>query len=298
MLGHKVFERLHRSFPDSWCTLHGAPTDPPLNRVELFQDRRVISHVDVLHTFEFHAMLRKFRPDVLVNCVGVIKQRVAANAALPSIRINALLPHELAALCAEWDGRLIHFSTDCVFSGRRGGYSELDISDAEDLYGRTKYLGEVATPNALTLRTSIIGRELKDHTSLLDWFLSQRGKTVRGFRRVIYSGVTTNQMADLVARVIGDTPMLSGLYQVVSEPISKYDLLKLVRDAYEVDIEIEPDDREISDRSMRGDKFRHATGWRAPSWPEMVRELALDLTPYKQWSAASLDGARGERQHV
>ena len=288
MLGHKLFQQVSGTHPETWCTIRGTTDKPPLQAVELFQSNQVISSVDVLQPATLRDLLRRLRPHVIVNCVGVIKQRDAAKAAIPTIRINALLPHELAELCLEWGGRLIHFSTDCVFSGRRGNYRETDVTDAEDLYGRTKYLGEVVAPNAVTLRTSIIGREISEHRSLLDWFLFQHSRAVRGFRRVIYSGITTNEMAKVVAMIINDYPQLSGLFQVVSEPISKYDLLSLVRDAYQVPTIVEPYDGEVSDRSMCGDKFHEATGWRAPSWPEMIAALAADPTPYAAWSAATV----------
>jgi dTDP-4-dehydrorhamnose reductase len=184
-------------------------------------------------------------------------------------------------MAARWGGRVIHFSTDCVFSGKRGGYTEEDPSDGEDLYGKTKFLGEVAVANALTLRTSIIGRELTEHRSLLDWFLAQNHNTVRGYRRVIYSGVTTNYLAELVASIIQEHPGLHGMYQVASEPISKYNLLSLLRDAYRLDVEIVPDDGEVSDRSMKGDKLLAAIGYRCPPWPVLVRQLAEDDTPYE-----------------
>jgi dTDP-4-dehydrorhamnose reductase len=182
-----------------------------------------------------------------------------------------------------WGGRVVHFSTDCVFNGHRGNYSEEDVSDAEDLYGKSKFLGEVTVANALTLRTSIIGRELTEHRSLLDWFLSQNHKTVRGYRKVIYSGVTTNHLAELVASIIQKHPGLNGLYQVASEPISKYDLLCLVREAYQLDVRIEPDDLEMSDRSMRCDRLREAIAYKCPAWPVLAHQLAEDTIPYESW---------------
>jgi len=243
--------------------------------------------------------LEGWAPEVIVNCVGIIKQRPEAHSAIPSILINSLFPHRLAEAADAWGGRVIHFSTDCVFSGRKGGYREGDPPDAEDLYGRSKLLGEIAGPNAITLRTSIIGRELTQHRSLLDWFLSQEGRKVRGFQRVIYSGITTNEMANVVTRIIADFPKLSGLFQVASDPISKYDLLELIREAYRLEIAIDPDDREVSDRSMCGDKFREAVGWQAPSWPKMVREMAADPTPYREWgSIRPLKGIERERIDV
>jgi dTDP-4-dehydrorhamnose reductase len=294
MLGHKLFQRLQAEYPETYCTLRKSPQEVPLDVIPMFQSDRVIPHVDVVDLEPLRAVLRSIQPHVVVNCIGVIKQRQAANAAVPCIRLNALFPHELAALCAEWGGRLIHFSTDCVFSGRRGAYRETDPSDAEDLYGRTKFLGEVDVENAVTLRTSIIGRELTEHRSLLDWFLSQGDRPVRGFRRVIYSGVTTNEMAKVVSMLIAQQSQLSGLFQVVARPISKFALLNLIRDAYGVSTTIEADDVECSDRSMAGDKFFHATGWRSPSWPELVRDLAADPTPYAAWTKQ--DGTAIEEQ--
>ena len=165
---------------------------------------------------------------------------------------------------------MIHISTDCVFSGRKGAYREEDPSDAVDLYGRSKFLGEVATTNALTLRTSIIGRELSEFRSLLEWFLAQRGKTVQGYQKSLYSGVTTNYLAGLVARLIESHPGLHGLYQVASQTITKYDLLCLIRRAFRLDIEIQPVEGEIADRTMRADRFLAATGCACPSWPELI----------------------------
>jgi dTDP-4-dehydrorhamnose reductase len=178
---------------------------------------------------------------------------------------------------------VIHFSTDCVFNGKRGCYTEDDSSDAEDLYGRSKYLGEVAADNALTLRTSVIGRELSQFRSLLEWFLAQNGKTIRGFRRVIYSGVTTNYLARRVGDLIAGHPSLSGLYQVTSAPICKYDLLCLLREAFKLDVEIVPDENEVSDRSMAGDAFLRDTGYQSPDWPGLIAELVNDTTPYEKW---------------
>jgi dTDP-4-dehydrorhamnose reductase len=283
MLGHKLFQVLRDHFPGTVATTRAGVTQPPANRISLLHGSDVVIGIDVNDFDGLRVRLRQWSPDVIVNCVGVIKQREAASSPIPSLTINSLLPHRLAEAAMEWGGRVIHFSTDCVFSGRKGRYTEDDLSDAEDLYGKSKFLGEVATMNAITLRTSIIGRELSQHRSLLDWFLSQNGSSVRGFRRVVYSGITTNEMANVVTTLISDLPTLSGIYQVASEPITKYELLKLIRDAYGLDIEIAPDDREVSDRSMIGQRFTDVSGWRAPSWAEMVQRLAADPTPYESW---------------
>lgn len=285
MLGHKVFQTLSATLPDVSCTLLGRKAEEAYRRIDLFQTPRVLDSIDITDFARLADLLEEMRPQTVVNCIGIVKQRAEANEAIPSIEINSLLPHRLVETCRPWAGRVIHFSTDCVFSGRRGGYTEEDVADAEDLYGRTKFLGETAADNAVTLRTSIIGRELFHFRSLLEWFLSQNHRTVKGFRGAIYSGVTTNHMADLVAQLITHHPGLSGLYHVVAEPISKYDLLCLVREAYDLDVEIVPDDEFQCDRSMKGDKLRNAIGYVAPPWPELVRQLAEDPTPYGDWRA-------------
>jgi dTDP-4-dehydrorhamnose reductase len=285
MLGHKMFQVLRERLTGTFCTVREDVRKPPFDRVEFLQGEHIVPGVDVTDFPALEETLSAFRPEYVVNCVGVIKQRAEAVSSIPSITINSLLPHMLAQMAARWGGRVIHFSTDCVFNGTRGGYTEEDISDAEDLYGKTKFLGEVAGPNALTLRTSIIGRELTEHRSLLDWFLAQNHKAIRGYRRVIYSGVTTNYLSELVASIIQEHPGLNGLYQVASEPISKYDLLCLLREAYQLDVRIEPDDLEVSDRSMRCDKLRVAIGYQCPPWPALARQLAEDNTPYEKWLA-------------
>ena len=285
MLGHKLFQILRERFPGTLATTLEDVRKPPLDKVGLLHGNDVITGLDVADFGGLQRTLAGVKPDFIVNCVGIIKQRLEAASPIPSITINSLLPHKLAVLAKEWGGRVIHFSTDCVFSGKRGAYVETDQSDADDLYGKTKFLGEVAGENALTLRTSIIGRELVEHRSLLDWFLAQNHKSVRGFKRVVYSGITTNEMAEVVTLVIRNYPTLAGLYQVVSEPVTKYDLLGLIRDAYGLDIEIVPDEKEVSDRSMKGDRFRAATGYVAPPWPSLVKRLAEDPTPYREWSS-------------
>lgn len=283
MLGHKMFQVLRERLDGVFCTIREDARKAPLERVEFLHGDDVVQGVDVTDFAALEAILSAFRPEFVVNCVGVIKQRAEAVSPIPSITINSLLPHKLAQMAARWGGRVVHFSTDCVFSGRRGEYTEEDHSDAEDLYGRTKLLGEVTVANALTLRTSIIGRELTEHRSLLDWFLAQNHKTVRGYRNVIYSGVTTNHLADLVASIIQDHHGLNGLYQVASAPISKYDLLCLLREAFQLDVQIEPDDLEKSNRSMKCDRLREAIAYKCPPWPVLARQLAEDRTPYDKW---------------
>jgi dTDP-4-dehydrorhamnose reductase len=283
MLGHKLFQNLRKRCPGTYCTIRGRVNDGALREVDLFHRGCVIENID---TGEFAALARlllEHKPGVVINCIGIVKQRDAARQALPSIAVNALLPHQLAELCGRWGGRLIHFSTDCVFSGKRGGYEEDSFADAEDLYGRTKFLGEVAAGRALTLRTSIIGRELAHGESLLEWFLKQNHKRISGYTRAIFSGVTTNYMARVVESLMKDHPNLAGLYHVASTAISKFELLCLLRKAYALDVEITPDPDFFCDRSLKGEKFTKATGSISPPWPELVADLANDDTPYGKW---------------
>ena len=283
MLGHKMFQTTLSQFPDTKCTTLGDLSASPLSGATLFSLEKTLQKMNVMEFDSFAKRIRGQKPDFLINCIGIIKQRDAAKAAVPSIFINSLLPHKLAELAREWGGRVIHFSTDCVFDGKRGGYTEDDFSNAEDLYGKSKFLGEVAGENALTLRTSIIGRELSSFASLLEWFLAQKGKTIRGYKKVIYSGVTTNYMAELVCKIIKDHPTLNGLYQVTSPSINKYDLLCRLKEAYKLDVEILEESDTVSDRSMVGDKFVKATGYSIPKWEHLVEQLVTDPTPYEDW---------------
>jgi dTDP-4-dehydrorhamnose reductase len=283
MLGHKMFQTLTARFPGAACTIRTSLKEVPKGGRDLFKAGEVVEHVNAMDLSRLEDVLRERRPDFLVNCIGIVKQGSEAESPLPCIMLNALMPHKLVELASEWGGRVIHVSTDCVFSGRKGSYREGDVSDADDLYGRTKYLGETASPNALTLRTSIIGRELSRFRSLLEWFLSQRGGAVRGYKRVIYSGVTTNYLATVVGKVIEEHPSLHGLFHVASAPISKHDLLHLVRNAFGLHIEIIPDEAEVSDRSLIGTKFLTATGLECPPWPVLIGQLVADPTPYDQW---------------
>ena len=212
------------------------------------------------------------RPDVVVNCVGLVKQLADANDPFQALPINALLPHRLAALCQAIGARLVHISTDCVFSGTKGNYLESDFPDAYDLYGRSKLLGEVDYPHAITLRTSIIGHELTGHRSLVGWFLAQQ-KSIKGFTKAIFSGLPTVELARVVRDVVLKRPELHGLYHVAAKPINKFDLLNLVAKVYGKDIEIIPDESLVIDRSLNADHFKEATGYVAPDWPELIQRM-------------------------
>jgi len=283
MLGHKMFQLLRQQFPKTFCTIRGSIEDEPVRQIGLFQNGQVVERFDATDFAGVEHLLLENRPSVVVNCIGLIKHRPESTEAIPSITVNSILPHKLAEFCQRWGGRLIHFSTDCVFSGKKGNYREDDLPDAEDLYGRTKFLGEVTSGSALTLRTSIIGRELLHSGSLLEWFLSQSHKRVPGYKRALFSGVTTNHLAQVVGDLIRDHPNLSGLYNVASQTISKFDLLCLLREAYDLDIEILQQDEFSCDRSLRGEKFAAAAGYVCPPWLELVSQLANDDTSYNKW---------------
>jgi dTDP-4-dehydrorhamnose reductase len=270
MLGHELCRRFTRE-QDVFVTLRTSAAGVQSN---VFNRARLITGVEATNETAMRRVLDHVKAEVVLNCIGVIKQRDEAKNATVSIRVNSLLPHVLWEWCSANAARLIHFSTDCVFSGRKGAYIETDVPDAEDLYGRSKLLGEITGAPGLTLRSSIIGRELGSQRALLEWFLAQAGKTIRGYRRAIYSGFTTTEMARIVDRIVHLHPNLHGVWQVASAPISKYDLLCLVRDKFALKVEIEPFDDFVCDRSLNADRFNATTGYVPPTWDKMIEELA------------------------
>ncbi|MCC6532427.1 MAG: SDR family oxidoreductase [Burkholderiales bacterium] len=282
MLGHKLWQRLAPRLGDVHATMRGRRVQ--FAHCPLFQYDALYEGVDATSFAAVAAVLDRVRPDVVVNCIAVTKRRDAAVDPLTSIELNAALPHRLAGWAADHRARVIHFSTDCVFDGREGRYTEDSLTNAQDLYGRTKALGELAAPHTLTLRTSFIGREIGARTELLEWFLAQRGRRIQGYRRAYYTGVSTLYMADLVADLIVRFPALSGLYQVASPVITKYELLGLAKGAYNLEVEIVADDSVVVHRDLDGTRFRLATGIEVPPWHRMIQALAEDPTPYDRWS--------------
>ena len=267
MLGNAVIRVL--SEKTDW-QVHGTVRNEGAKR--FFQEsiaKRLLAGVDVEQQDSLTQAFIRIRPDVVINCVGLIKQLANVEDPLQTIPINSLLPHRLARLCELSGARLVHISTDCVFAGDKGGYREPDPSDAIDLYGRTKYLGEIAYPHTITLRTSIIGHELQSNHGLVDWFLSQQERC-NGYTKAIFSGLPTVVLAKIVRDVVIPNKELSGLYHVAAKPISKFDLLKLISDVYGKFIDIVPDDRLIIDRSLNADRFKSATGYEAPEWPTLI----------------------------
>lgn len=246
---------------------------------EKYQDKLLLG-IDVTDIASIEQAIIEAKPDVVINCIGLIKQHDIAKQHVAAIEINALLPHQLAALCDQYNTRLIHFSTDCVFDGKQGMYLETDLPSATDLYGRTKCLGEINYGRHLTLRTSIIGHELDSAVSLVDWFLSQRG-AVNGFSKAVFSGLPTCYIAKLLADNILYKPEICGLYHLSVEPIDKHSLISLVADIYGKEIEINESNQLVIDRSLNSSSLRQALDLNVPSWRELIEFMHNDyLTRY------------------
>ena len=245
------------------------------NVSQFFSDQfaeRLIVGCDVKNHDTLVKVFAQARPDVVINCIGLIKQLADTDDPLQAIPINSLLPHRLARLCGLAGARLVHISTDCVFSGAKGRYLEADFPDADDLYGRSKFLGEVDYPHAITLRTSMIGHELSGNHSLIGWFLNQQ-VSVKGFTRAIFSGLPTVELSRLIRDVVIPRPDLHGIYHVAADPIVKHDLLHLVAEVYGKSIKITPDDTLVIDRSLDSTRFCSVTGYIAPQWPELIHRM-------------------------
>jgi dTDP-4-dehydrorhamnose reductase len=277
MLGHKLIQYLRASF-DVAGAIQTAGPDSKLKK--LLPDTKLYCNVQAEHLQSIVDAIDDWRASIVLNCIGVIKQTKAASDPVPSIAFNALLPHQLAQLTTARKAKLIHFSTDCVFSGKRGNYTEDDSPDPIDLYGNTKLLGEVHAPGALTLRTSIIGHELRGHLGLIDWFLKQRGGHVNGFAEARYSGLTTLALAEVVAQVMQSHADLNGVWHVSSNPISKFDLLQIVNRVYGSGIELVKDQSFVCDRSLDSSRFRERIGWKPATWEDMIISMHAEAASY------------------
>ena len=270
MLGNTLFRYLAE---DKNMTVHG--TIRSRTSFQYFPNRlfsQLIPNINVENNESLESVFNIIQPEVVVNCIGVVKQLAESKDPLISIPINALFPHKLAALCEMRGARLVHISTDCVFSGAKGDYLESDFPDANDLYGRSKFLGEVDCSNTITLRTSIIGHELLGQRSLLNWFLSQQ-HSVKGFTKAVFSGLPTIELSRIIRHFVIPNPLLRGLYHVASKPITKYDLLQLIAKTYKKTIDIIPSDSLVIDRSLNAERFNKETGYITPDWPELIKYM-------------------------
>jgi dTDP-4-dehydrorhamnose reductase len=273
MLGHQLLKQLRVKHETRVTLRQEAAAYRPQ---ALFTADNAYTGIDLRSTDKLEEVMARFKPAAVLNCVGIVKQRCEAKSTILSLELNSLLPHRLALLCRTYGSRLVHFSTDCVFSGKTGNYSESDTPDAADLYGKSKLLGEVTEPGCLTLRTSIIGEELSRKKSLLEWFLAQRG-TVHGYEQMIYSGFTTLEMSRIVEKILVEHPQATGLYHVSSAAISKYELLCMIKDELGLSVTILPDSEYRCNRSLDSTRFRAEFNYLPPTWKNMIAELATDI---------------------
>ncbi len=271
MIGHVIFNELikypHYDVYGTVRSLNGLHNKYPEENLS-----RIRQHVDAENFDTIMRALASIQPDIVINCIGLIKQLPIAKDPLTIINLNAQLPHRISMVCRTAKARMIHLSTDCVFEGKKGNYTEEDIPDASDVYGRTKYLGEVLYPHCITVRTSTIGHELKGNFGLLEWFLSQKEKT-KGFTKAIFTGFPTVELAHILRDYIISNEKLTGLYHVATKPISKYDLLKLIAKKYSFDIDIETEERIAIDRSLSTEKFIAETGYLLQSWEYLIEKM-------------------------
>ena len=280
MLGHKLVQQWQKFF-DVYTTIRTEFKN--VEKLLIFNRLKTFERIEINEINKVAEVVQIVQPNVIINAVGIIKQVPSSKDTIKTLMTNSIFPHQLAQIAAAANARLITISTDCVFRGDKGNYNENDIPDADDLYGKSKNLGEVTGENALTVRSSIIGREINSAHSLVEWFLSNRGGKVKGFEQAIYSGFPTKIFARILAEIIVDHPRLNGLYHVSSDPINKYDLLNLINDRYQARVDIERSDELRIDRSLDSSKFRKETGFQPASWEEMIEEMAADETPYDDW---------------
>ncbi len=278
MIGHTFLQSLGESF-DVKVTLQGSEKD--YLKFGIFNNQNAFYEQNALDLEGLSNLINLYNPQCIVNCVGITKQICVAKGIEQTIEVNSLFPHQIKRICEKRGVRLIHLSTDCVFSGKKGFYNEKDFADAEDLYGRSKILGEVEGENCLTLRKSTVGLELSNTHGLIEWFISQK-QNILGYKGAIYSGLSTRYLATIVGQIIKDHRELSGIMNLASAPISKYDLLCKLRNRIEdFDIEIIEDDKINIDRSLDAAKFCDKTGIVVPSWDEMLDDLAKEINERK-----------------
>lgn len=275
MLGHTLFKEMckNTNFEVFGTTRNKRGLEIFFTSEELLKIR------DCVDADNFDTVIRAIasvQPTIIINCIGIIKQLPISNDPLTAITVNAQLPHRISLIAKSANARLIHISTDCVFDGQKGNYVESDPSNAKDLYGRTKFLGEVAYPHCVTLRTSIIGHELKTNFSLIDWFMSQENY-INGYTKAIYSGFPTIEMVNIISNYVIPNQDLSGLYHVSSQPISKYNLLIILKEIYGKHIDINPYNDFVLDRSLNSDFFMQVTGYQAPNWRTMIENMYMHV---------------------
>lgn len=279
MIGHKMYQKLSLEYNDTWVTLRKNLND--YNYKSIYNQKNVIDNFDLTNFVQLKAKLDELKPNIIINACGITIRRGIENLISNTIILNSVLPHFLNEWVIENNQRLIHFSTDCVFSGCKGDYLEDDIPDSNDLYGKSKTLGEIKySLHSITLRGSMIGRELENKTELLEWFLNQNDKTIKGFSNIIYSGITTNKMADIVLILIKNYPNLNGLFNVSAKSISKFDLLNLCKVHFNINTNIENDNSYISNKNLISSKLYNIIQIQQPDWLDLIVELTEDSKKY------------------
>ena len=275
MIGHKMYQTISKIHKDTWVTLRKSLTSYSYS--EIYNPEKVIDNIDLINFQTISNQLNKINPDIVVNACGITIRRGIETLKSNSIILNSALPHFLNEWVTSNNKRLIHFSTDCVFTGAKGDYIDNDNKDAYDLYGSTKSMGEVIDSKyAITLRGSMIGSELENKTELFEWFLKQKSKTIKGFNKVIYSGITTTKMAEIVLKLIDQFPNLSGVYNISSKPISKFELLKLWNNLFDINANIEIDNSYTSNKNLISDNFYRTISMEQPDWVELSSQLNID----------------------
>lgn len=279
MLGHQACRVLSGS-----NEVHAAlrcADDIGIYQQTFFRNCILHDRFDALNNEQFTALISHLRPDVVLNCIGVVKQVTHTHDPVMLIRINALLPHLVARTCTEVGSKLIQVSTDCVFSGKSGHYTEGDLPDPVDMYGRTKLLGEVSHSPHLTIRTSVFGRQLNGKYGLLEWFLSHKDRQVQGYRQAYFSGLTTRALCEIIKKILDRAFDITGTYHVAGASISKFELLSLINDRLSLGSVVNPDDSLVCDRSLDSRHFLQATGIAIPSYDSMIGQLAGDNQNYE-----------------
>jgi len=279
MIGHKMYQIISKNHQDTWVTLRNSLSSYSYS--EIYNFTKVIDNIDLVNFKLLLKQLDLINPDVIINACGITIRRGIDALKSNSIILNSALPHFLKEWVTSNNKRLIHFSTDCVFSGAKGDYLDNDNKDAYDLYGSTKSMGEVIDSKyAITLRGSMIGSELENKTELFEWFLKQKNKTIKGFSKVIYSCITTTKMAEIVIKLIDHYQNISGIYNISSKPISKFELLKLWNDFFDINANIEIDKSYTSNKNLISDNFFRTISMEQPDWVELSSQLKIDNLLY------------------
>ncbi len=282
MLGHKLYQTLSSEF-EIMGTIRNSFQS--IKQYGFYNKSKILTGVDAEDITMVEQVIQKFAPHTVINCVGIIKSLQKSQDRYKIILINALFPHQLYKICRSQGSWLIQVSTDCVYSGKTGNYKESDLSDAEDTYGKTKFLGEIDEADALTIRTSIFGRELSTSNNLVEWLLSNKGKQINGYTNAIFSGFPTITFAKIIATILKEHHELHGVLHIGSEPISKYTLLTTIRDYMGLNIDITEYPDYYCDRSLDSSLFKNKTGFKPPDWDQMIGEFAEDALQYQQWRA-------------